>query len=91
MIDGRYPENMYKPRYTSYMRVEILSLWSMYNALISKYMQEHCPSVSDGLIPLYDGGSGKAQDEEGNALLTAADRKTRLFDKLWPADTKNMC
>lgn len=79
MIDGRYPENRYEPRYTGYMRVEILSLWSLYNALTSKYMQELCPSVSDGLIPVYDGGSGKAQDEEGNVFPTAAKRKTRLF------------
>jgi hypothetical protein len=79
MIDGRYPENRYEPRYTGYIRVEILSLWSLYDALKFRYIQELCPPVSDGLIPVYDGGTGKAQDEAGNVFPTLADRKTRLF------------
>lgn len=79
MIDGRYPENRYEPGYTGYMRVEILSLWSLYDELRFKHMQELCPSVPDGLIPFYDSGTGKAQDEEGNFFPTAADRTPRLF------------
>ncbi|KAJ5141856.1 Mitochondrial carrier protein LEU5 [Penicillium atrosanguineum] len=79
MIDGRYPENRYEPRYTGYMRVEIFSLWNLYTALTFRYMQELCPSVPDGLIPVYDSGTGKAQDEEGNVFPTAADRTTRIF------------
>lgn len=79
MIDGRYPENRYEPGYTGYMRVEVLSLWSLYDELRFKHMQELCPSVPDGLIPFYDSGTGKAQDEEGNFFPTAADRTPRLF------------
>ncbi|CAI7583424.1 unnamed protein product [Penicillium pancosmium] len=79
MIDGRYPENRYEPGYTGYMRVEILSLWGLYDELRIKHMQELCPSVPDGLIPFYDSGTGKAQDEEGNFFPTAADRTPRLF------------
>ncbi|KAJ5115775.1 hypothetical protein N7456_000123 [Penicillium angulare] len=80
MIDGRYPENRYEPCYTGYMRVEIKSLWSLYLEFQSKDMQELCPSVPAGLIPVYDSGTGKAQDEEGNFHLTAADRRgVRLF------------
>ncbi|CEO59510.1 hypothetical protein PMG11_04184 [Penicillium brasilianum] len=79
MVDGRYPENRYEPHYTGYMRVEILSLWSLYYEFQMKDMQELCPSVSDGLIPVYDSGTGKAQDEEGHVFPTAADRRPRLF------------
>ncbi|KAJ5195576.1 uncharacterized protein N7498_009014 [Penicillium cinerascens] len=79
MTDGRYPENRYEPRYTGYMRVEILCLWNLCNELACHRMQELCPSVSDGLIPVYDSGTGIAHDEEGNVSPTLADRKTRLF------------
>ncbi|KAF3385189.1 hypothetical protein F1880_001823 [Penicillium rolfsii] len=79
MVDGRYPENKYESNYTGYMRVEILSLWSLYNEFCMKDMQELCPSVPDGLIPVYDSGTGKAQDEEGNVFPIAADRRPRLF------------
>ncbi|KAJ5986448.1 hypothetical protein N7451_010813 [Penicillium sp. IBT 35674x] len=79
MVDGRYPENRYEPHYTGYMRVEILSLWSLYNEFQMKDMQELCPSVPDGMIPVYDSEAGKAQDEEGNVFPTAADWRPRLF------------
>jgi hypothetical protein len=63
------------------MRVDILSLWHLYNELKRRNMQELCPSeiVPEGLIPFYDGGMGKAQDEEGNFIPTVADRTTRIF------------
>jgi hypothetical protein len=81
MIDGRYPGNRWKARYTGYMRVDILSLWHLYNELKRRNMQELCPSeiVPEGLIPFYDGGMGKAQDEEGNFIPTVTDRTTRIF------------
>ncbi|KAJ5740097.1 hypothetical protein N7533_012881 [Penicillium manginii] len=81
MIDGRYPGNRWKARYTGYMRVDILSLWHLYNELKRRNMQELCPSeiVPEGLIPFYDSGMGKAQDEEGNFIPTVTDRTTRIF------------
>jgi hypothetical protein len=79
MIDGRYPETQYEPQYTGFMRVEIRCLWPLYVELTSKYMWELCPSVPEGLIPVYDGGTGKAHDEEGNVHPIATDRGVRLF------------
>jgi len=79
MVDGRYPENRYEQHYTGYMRVEILSLWSLYYEFQTKDMQELCPSVPDRLIPGYDSGTDKAQDEEGHVFPTAADRRPRLI------------
>jgi hypothetical protein len=81
MIDGRYPDNRWKARYTGYMRVDIRSLWHLYRELSRRNMQELCPSeiVPEGLIPFYDSGMGKAQDKEGNFIPTVADRTTRIF------------
>ncbi|KAJ5195295.1 uncharacterized protein N7498_008733 [Penicillium cinerascens] len=90
MIDGRYPENRYKPHYTGYMRVDILSLWNLYIEFKFRYMQELCPLVPDGLIPVYDSGTGKAQDEDGNVFPTLVGRFD-CFDELSLANTKNIC
>ncbi|KAF7173063.1 hypothetical protein CNMCM6106_007190 [Aspergillus hiratsukae] len=79
MIDGRYPETRYEPKYTGFMRVELPCLWPLYAELTSKYMWELCPSVPEDLIPVYDGGTGKAHDEEGNVHRIATDRGVRLF------------
>jgi hypothetical protein len=79
MIDGRYPENRYEPGYTGYMRVDVFSLWELYDDLRRQNMQELCTSVPDGLIPFFDGGTGRAQDEEGNFFPIATDRTPRLF------------
>ncbi|KAF7122274.1 hypothetical protein CNMCM5793_000231 [Aspergillus hiratsukae] len=64
MIDGRYPETRYDLQYAGFMRVEIPCLWPLYVELTNKYMWELCPSVPQGSIPVYDGGTGKAHDEE---------------------------
>ncbi|PKX98460.1 uncharacterized protein P174DRAFT_381972 [Aspergillus novofumigatus IBT 16806] len=80
MIDGRYhPETRYGLQYTGFMRVEIPRLWHLYAELTSKCMCELCPSVPEGLLPVYDGGTGKAHDEEGNVHPIATDRGVRLF------------
>jgi hypothetical protein len=79
MIDGRYPETQYEPQYTGFIQVEIRCLWPLYVELTSKYMWELCPSVPEGLIPVYDGGTGKAHDKEGNVHPIATDRGVRLF------------
>lgn len=79
MIDGWYPENSHGPRYTGYMRVKIDVLWDLYDQLRRRNIQELCPSVPDGLIPFYDGDTGRSQDEEGNFFTIATDRRARLF------------
>ncbi|GFF82093.1 hypothetical protein IFM47457_05691 [Aspergillus lentulus] len=79
MIDGRYPETRYDLQYTGFMRVEIPYLWPLYAELTSKYMWELCPSVPEGLIPVYDGATGKAHDEEGNVHLIVMHRGGWLF------------
>lgn len=79
MIDGRYPETRYDLQYTGFMRVEIPYLWPLYAELTSKYMSELCPSVPKGLIPVYDGATGKAHDEEGNVHLIVMHRGGWLF------------
>jgi hypothetical protein len=79
MIDGRYPETRYDLQYAGFMRVKISCLWPLYTELTSKYMWELCPSVPEGLIPVYDGGTGTAHDEEGNVHPIATDRGVRLF------------
>lgn len=68
LVDGRYkPEIKYdKPSYKGFMRVEIDTLWYLYVNLDMVPTDEVCPGVRDGLIPVYDGGDGKAHDEDGN-------------------------
>lgn len=71
MIDGRFPESRHDPRYTGFMRVRIVCLWHLYNELDFHYMDEvspfeRLPSIPEDLIPVYDGGRGAAQDEEGH-------------------------
>lgn len=61
------------------MRVEILCLWFLYQELSGQHMWEVCPSVPEGLIPVFDGGSGKAQDEAENEYPTVLNRGVRLF------------
>ncbi|KAH1297266.1 hypothetical protein KXW98_004399 [Aspergillus fumigatus] len=81
MIDGRYPGNKNHPDwpYPGFMRVEIRCLWFLHQELSDQHMWEVCPSVPEGLIPVFDGGTGKAQHEAGNGYPTVLDRGTRLF------------
>jgi hypothetical protein len=79
MINGQYPEMRYDPHYAGFMRVEIRCLWPLYAEFAYKYMWELCSPVPKGLIPVYDGGTGKAQDEEGNIHRIATERAVRLF------------
>jgi hypothetical protein len=70
MIDGQYPHIADPPRYTGYMRVYVQFLWDLSCQLCDGDMRESIPHpylghILEGLIPVYDGGTGKAQDEEG--------------------------
>ncbi|KAJ5904314.1 hypothetical protein N7504_006697 [Penicillium tannophilum] len=75
MIDGRYTGN--ESRYSGFMCVEIGPLWWLYLNLKWSTMSQVCPTVPEGLIPIYDGGDGKAQDEEGNFHQMPIDRDVR--------------
>ncbi|KAJ5174367.1 uncharacterized protein N7482_000244 [Penicillium canariense] len=82
MIDGLYPESRDHPRYTGFMRVYVRSLWDLYCQLCRENMRESIPypylfSVPEGLIPVYDGGTGEAQDEEGNIYPIVLERPKR--------------
>ncbi|KAK6829071.1 hypothetical protein RU639_003706 [Aspergillus parasiticus] len=67
MVDGQYnPERKDNPRYSGFMRVKIGFLWWLYMNLRRHEMEELCPNIPPEFIPVYDGGSGEAQDEEGN-------------------------
>ena len=85
MIDGRYPdETRHDPRYKGFMRVDIFCLWFLYEELGNYSMRALCPEgVPEGLIPVYDEGTGRAQDEEGNIVLVlltqGRNRGRRLF------------
>ncbi|PKX95430.1 uncharacterized protein P174DRAFT_458970 [Aspergillus novofumigatus IBT 16806] len=68
MIDGRYPKTRYDLQYAGFIQ-----------QLTSKYMWELCPSVPEGLIPVYDAGTGKAYNEEGNVHLITTDQGVWLF------------
>ncbi|KAB8278171.1 hypothetical protein BDV30DRAFT_156276 [Aspergillus minisclerotigenes] len=67
MVDGTYdPERKDNQEYSGFMRVKIRVLWWLYINLRSRPMEELCPSAPPGFIPVYDGGYGEVQDEEGN-------------------------
>ncbi|KAL4976094.1 hypothetical protein BDW66DRAFT_136143 [Aspergillus desertorum] len=70
MVDGRYPEETgNEPGYSGFMRVFISSLWFFYGESGNQSMRSLCPKgVPEGLIPIYDEGTGTAHDEEGNAV-----------------------
>lgn len=85
MVDGRYPdETGNEPGYTGFMRVDIFCLWFLYGEMGNNSMREVCPKgVPEGLIPVYDEGTGMAQDEEGNSvpvyLTEGRNRGRRVF------------
>ncbi|KAL4745632.1 hypothetical protein BDW72DRAFT_186367 [Aspergillus terricola var. indicus] len=70
MVDGRYPEETGNELgYKGFMRVFISSLWFFYGESETQSMRSLCPKgVPEGLIPVYDEGTGTAHDEKGNAV-----------------------
>ncbi|KAL2802906.1 hypothetical protein BJX63DRAFT_425692 [Aspergillus granulosus] len=85
MINGRYSDKTrHDPRYTGFMRVDFSCLWVLYIWLSLQSMRAVCPKdVPEGLIPVYDEGTGMAHDEEGNVvpvyLTEGRNRGRRLF------------
>ncbi|KAJ5333626.1 hypothetical protein MYU51_011499 [Penicillium brevicompactum] len=67
-IDPQYnPEEGYDyASYRGYMRVQVKALGDLYMQLDWNFMCVLCPDYPDGWIPVYDGGYGTVQDEDGN-------------------------
>lgn len=83
MVYGRYSNTIkYGWAYPSFMRVELLSLWDLYLRMGYKSMSKLCPIVAEGLIPVYEGGNGKACDEEGNEHPRPSGRGKGV--RVWP-------
>lgn len=84
MVDGQYnATKKHDMPYNGFMRVQINVLWWLYLNLDMLHMEELCPVVPNGLIPVYDGGDGKAQDEDGNIDLRkfAQERPSGLAER----------
>lgn len=82
MIDGQYPDPRDEPGYTGFMRVYVEYLWDLYCLLCREDMRESIPqpylgAVPEGLIPVYDGDTGEAQDEEGRIFEIVLRRPPR--------------
>ncbi|CAG8930831.1 unnamed protein product [Penicillium salamii] len=73
VIDGWYnPEEKYDvASYRGFMRVQLIGLWSLYLDFNRDpmCMGMVCPDFPDGWIPVYDGGYGTIQDEDGNEYV----------------------
>ncbi|KAL4911190.1 hypothetical protein BDW74DRAFT_142524 [Aspergillus multicolor] len=85
MVDGRYPhESGAAEGYRGFMRVDMNCLWVLYCALGFNSMREVCPkNVPEGLIGVYDEGTGMAHNKDGNIvevyLTKGRNRGRRLF------------
>ncbi|CDM37042.1 unnamed protein product [Penicillium roqueforti FM164] len=70
VVDGRYDtaKRYDSPLYRGFMRSLVCALWPLYLNLQFDQMEQLCPKVPDGWIPVYDEGDGTAQDQDGNFI-----------------------